>query len=334
MALESIERMKKLLLIVLVIGYFENCYCQITTTKPVNEPEDSVQDVYDSTYNFPGERINLIVGQKLYLNGIRERLRQFEYKGFRKEISHYKGEDSRENTYKPSGNRTSDYEYLFGRYFNVLEVIRHPKGINPTSSTDKLLYADNYYLRLKEVESGDEIIYQYSSRFENSWNFIIVGFFEKRKDELKGQKFVFHDEFIESDLDLTRGSKIEPITGETWTVTDYMINEEDFKLSIVFSSTEASFLQDEWMFYNNLWVRDRIHSPSKVQALISKYGEEKVQIALKGSVKLGWNKELCSMAWGQPKEINEIINASGKSEQWVYKENYLYFDNDVLTTIQ
>ena len=37
---------------------------------------------------------------------------------------------------------------------------------------------------------------------------------------------------------------------------------------------------------------------------------------------------------GGPQKINETITAGKKTEQWVYEDNYLYFDNDKLTVIQ
>lgn len=39
--------------------------------------------------------------------------------------------------------------------------------------------------------------------------------------------------------------------------------------------------------------------------------------------------------WGRPDSINSTTTARGTSEQWVYKyRGYLYFNNDVLTSIQ
>lgn len=39
--------------------------------------------------------------------------------------------------------------------------------------------------------------------------------------------------------------------------------------------------------------------------------------------------------WGAPDSINSTTTARGTSEQWVYKHRgYLYFNNDVLTSIQ
>lgn len=39
--------------------------------------------------------------------------------------------------------------------------------------------------------------------------------------------------------------------------------------------------------------------------------------------------------WGKPKKINETITGGGHHEQWVYPgDQYLYFENGILTSIQ
>ena len=55
-------------------------------------------------------------------------------------------------------------------------------------------------------------------------------------------------------------------------------------------------------------------------------------------VRLGMSpQDVLDSSWGKPDKINRTTRASGTSEQWVYRERiegYLYFDNDVLTSIQ
>lgn len=69
--------------------------------------------------------------------------------------------------------------------------------------------------------------------------------------------------------------------------------------------------------------------------LISKYGKSAAEAILKGSVYVGMSKEMAREAWGKPLDINTTITSYGRHEQWVYGDgNYLYFDDDKLTTIQ
>ena len=47
------------------------------------------------------------------------------------------------------------------------------------------------------------------------------------------------------------------------------------------------------------------------------------------------NKEMCRQSWGEPLDINRTIVKGLTHEQWVYGYGtYLYFNNDILTTIQ
>ncbi|MGS2779879.1 hypothetical protein ACVBAX_21310 [Robertmurraya sp. GLU-23] len=53
-------------------------------------------------------------------------------------------------------------------------------------------------------------------------------------------------------------------------------------------------------------------------------------------VKIGMTKdEVLNSSWGKPDSINTTTSVYGNSEQWVYGNgNYLYFENEVLVTIQ
>ena len=53
-------------------------------------------------------------------------------------------------------------------------------------------------------------------------------------------------------------------------------------------------------------------------------------------VRLGMSKEdVLASSWGRPEKINTTTNVYGTREQWVYgSRNYLYFENNVLTSIQ
>jgi hypothetical protein len=45
--------------------------------------------------------------------------------------------------------------------------------------------------------------------------------------------------------------------------------------------------------------------------------------------------EVIASIWGKPQSVNRTTNSFGVHEQWVYGgNNYLYFDNGFLTTIQ
>lgn len=61
----------------------------------------------------------------------------------------------------------------------------------------------------------------------------------------------------------------------------------------------------------------------------------KVDLISRRRVDIGFNKEQCRLAWGNPKDINRYTGAYGTKEQWCYSGyNYLYFDDDILTSYQ
>lgn len=53
-----------------------------------------------------------------------------------------------------------------------------------------------------------------------------------------------------------------------------------------------------------------------------------------GKVRIGMKQEVCRLSWGEPNHINKTTGSFGVHEQWVYYDNYLYFENGKLTAIQ
>lgn len=53
-------------------------------------------------------------------------------------------------------------------------------------------------------------------------------------------------------------------------------------------------------------------------------------------VLLGMNTDQVIASWGEPQKINETVTRYGKHEQWIYEyqNQYLYFDNGILTSFQ
>lgn len=69
--------------------------------------------------------------------------------------------------------------------------------------------------------------------------------------------------------------------------------------------------------------------------LIKKYGDRYGNMIADGKVEIGMNAQMCTDAWGKPRDINRTTGAYGTHEQWVYNlKSYLYFENGKLITIQ
>lgn len=79
-------------------------------------------------------------------------------------------------------------------------------------------------------------------------------------------------------------------------------------------------------------AREEAHEKTR---LIKKYGKYNTQLILDEKVAIGFTKEMCIEAWGEPQDINRTITRNKVYEQWVYGIGcYLYFEGNYLTTIQ
>jgi len=57
-----------------------------------------------------------------------------------------------------------------------------------------------------------------------------------------------------------------------------------------------------------------------------KFGLSNWLTILNEEIKIGFTEEMVKVAWGEPKSINK----ASYGEQWVYEEQYLYFENGKL----
>ncbi len=58
------------------------------------------------------------------------------------------------------------------------------------------------------------------------------------------------------------------------------------------------------------------------------------ELILEGKISLGMTPDQVRASWGPPNDINETVGAWGVHAQWVYGSQYVYFENDVLTSWQ
>ncbi|MBL7086119.1 MAG: hypothetical protein ISS28_03310 [Candidatus Cloacimonetes bacterium] len=318
--------MKKILTILLTVLTVTVTYGQITTTKVVPKAEQVDNTPYDSTQNFLGKDVYKYIGQELYLKGKHESLRKYGYEGFL--IDYTKNSLTKTNIYKCSDDYSSKYNELVGKYFKVIDVIKNPKA------AEYEFYEYKFFLKLKEKSSGDIVYYDYYSVFEDAFPFIVVGFFEKHKKFVVGQEFVFADGVLESKTDIETGKPIKTITGQKWKCIDLTIEEEYYTLSLVIQNSldEKTTISNGSVF--GKWIKGRAYTANEANNYRKKFGNEDFDRILQGIVKIGMTKEMCRLSWGEPNSINETITSGKKTEQWVYSDNYLYFDNEILTAIQ
>ena len=309
---------------------------QITKMKDalVNETVDNTP--YDSLDNSLGKNVRKYIGQELYLKGFELDIeRKNGYYGFvtdyTKEIFMYSSKSSKKaNIYKCCADMTmlnaSKYEELNGKYFKVLNVINHPKA-----KENESLYGNTFYLKLQEKESKDIVYYEYDTRFV--FKFIVVGYFEKTKRRHIGTEYVLRGlNWIDTKTemyDIQNGKPVSFSAGTIWKCVDFTINEKNYELSLIIESSKGERLaisMDRYRYY----TFTKIDADNYKQ----KFGEENWTLILNKKLKIGMTKEMCELSCGKPKEINQTTTESNKAEQWVYYDNYLYFDNGVLTSMQ
>jgi hypothetical protein len=303
-------------------------YGQITTTKVAPKVEQIKIVPYDSTENFLGKNVYAYIGQELYLIGKHKSLRDFGYTGFVKDYT--KDKHNKSNVYKPNFNLNTKYDELAGKYFNVLDVMKHPKATD-----NELLYGDKYFLKLQEKENKDVVYFEYDSQVGPLFPFVVSGYFTKLKHIQKDKEYIIRGkDWIGSGTmtDLKSGIPVSNFTpGSTWKCVDITIEEQYYTLSLVLQNEKGEQIPlgvDNAK--NPFWVFEA----SMAEEYKKDFGEENWQRILEGKVKIGMTKKMCELSWGKPKKINETITSGNKSEQWVYRDNYLYFENDILITIQ
>ncbi|PKG41466.1 hypothetical protein, partial [Psychroflexus sp. MES1-P1E] len=68
--------------------------------------------------------------------------------------------------------------------------------------------------------------------------------------------------------------------------------------------------------------------------LLEKYGKETYNKLKKGLYWKGMTKKMALISLGSPNDINKTVGSWGVHEQWVYKNLYLYFESNKLTSYQ
>jgi hypothetical protein len=292
---------------------------QITTTKVADKKEKISTVPYDSLQNFLEKDVYKYIGQDLYLKGKNEILRKYGYDYFVIDYQ-FEGYKNSKNTYKCCDSYNSKYEDLAGKYFNVIAVHKHPEA-----KENEYLYGAKFYLELIEKESGDKVFFEYDSKYSVTFPFIVVGFFEKVKSIVVGQKFVFDNTILEDSRDIFTGEIITNIPNQRWECIDLTIEEKYYTLSLIVKDPMG---QNTTVSYNTITLTDgrRTFREKNANKYEQRFGKGNWLKILDGKVIIGFTEEMVLLSWGKPEDINR----SSSGDQWVYDGQYLYFENGIL----
>jgi len=307
---------------------------QISTTTVATKSDQINNAPYDSLRNFLGKNVYQYIGQDLYLKGESESIRPYGYRGFLKDYKkdiYQKGNIY--NCCSEESKYNSNYNNMHEKYFKVLDVLKHP-------NFSDFLYSDTYYLKLQEKISGDIVYYEYSSRFEPDFRFIVVGYFEKLKKTIVGNEYILMNKnsfnLGEPVNDINTGKPVDISPTVIWKAKDITIEEKYFILSVLLENNIGENIvfniennPTPLLYDESFIIKKTIADEYKIS-----FGAENWELISKGKVKIGMTSKMCEISWGKPKSINETITSGNKNEQWIYPSNYLYFENGILTAMQ
>lgn len=355
--------MKKLFILFIYFFCVYNSQAQITALKiekPAEEPR--VITPYDSLTNITRSNLPSLVGQQVQILPYIPFGESDLATGptlYNSKPSNYG--DNNKKVINPD-TRFTIYDSRFGSFTNqVFDIV----------GVDSIF--DNSYYKYRRVEfylivqNGQYIsphylkigsandIYDANKNLEKrggfsanaSSEFIILGYFDKLRKNAIGKKYVLNNK---RNLSLggspilykvSDGSAYESLPEDLiLTIKDVtLIDSNKYKgLAYIYSSYN---LPDSFsnLYLSNFEDYNSYLASQKKQAdwekdMIRKYGRTNGQLIIEGRVKLGFTKQMCREAWGEPESINKSTGSWGTHEQWVYGlGSYLYFENGKLTAI-
>lgn len=80
------------------------------------------------------------------------------------------------------------------------------------------------------------------------------------------------------------------------------------------------------------FTRAMIQRTADLQLGVLRFGD--IHSITDRKIHLGMTPCMAVAAWGRPEKINRSVGSFGTHEQWVYQDNYLYFEDGILTSWQ
>ncbi|MGY3366129.1 hypothetical protein ACVWZL_003254 [Bradyrhizobium sp. GM2.4] len=121
-----------------------------------------------------------------------------------------------------------------------------------------------------------------------------------------------------------------PSSSEASSAIKYMLTID--RADPTFPEAWASFIK----LRQAAWAIAREIARLEAKKSLEKAETERKRLAKTQGVSVGMSKaDVLGSSWGKPTSVNTTITAYGRHEQWVYHgSNYLYFQNERLTSIQ
>jgi len=303
-------------------------FAQIGTLKTnKNEYDKKVEINCPDTLltNFLSEDVYCYKNQLLYVLPKTKSLQKYGYDYF------YKTKKI-EKKYACCQSYNSKYESLANKYFYVTEINHHPKYKTST------IYAEKYYLTLKDKDTNEVVYFVYNPNSKFGFPFLSVTYFEKHKNDMNGSEIILRggnwrkriSSKYDKIYDINNGEEIFLDTGEVWIVGELVVEDKYNTLSYIISNSKGEVTTIQKKYLNN-----GINEFSVNQFVIFKKDVDRIKkkcemfynAIMKRNISIGMTEEMVKLSWGKPDKIN---TSSHGSNQWVYNNRYLYFENSIL----
>lgn len=254
-----------------------------------------------------------------------------------------------------------DWTQTGNKYFTIISIVPQLKNsdfFNDAISNFGKNLDGRMLFELKD-NSNNEIIYAASSSYEPG--FILVPYFEKKKELINGKTFTAVSDFDAIRNPVSKTNYILNIDkGTQWKGELTLIRKKDIKidesnnvndeetlLTVILSNEKDKAIFDlegsRWHFENVLLTKNDFEKlknentnkeKSEESVFIKKYGENFGKLVYQKKLTIGMSKDMCSDILGITLNRKNHKNASGEIEVWEYTGIYkLYFKNGKLSEI-
>ena len=329
---------------------------QISTYKP--KPKAVIDSIalapYDSTYVFSRNKLRAFIGQQIQFLPSKNSERVGHITFYNLFYGPRKGSPTYDchRLYR----NTTNYKSLINRTFTILEVDSIVDDNDYFRQVEFRLKVvtpeiqDTLYLSLPFIHDSktNRKLDSYSDFRDYDFQaLVILGYYEKIRSKLVGKSMTVKyptNKTVDGDYilyDLETGTPLNSIPkGTKLTIQDIGIVEgfEYPNLSYILKANNYPNLYAALIpsnFLNSIPITPaQIKQQGWEKEMIRKYGSYNGNLIIQGKVKLGFTKQMCKEAWGEPESINTSSGSWGTHEQWVYGlGSYLYFEGNRLTAI-
>lgn len=343
--------MKHLLLtLIVIIGSYPYSNAQISIRTEANATKIKQVEKYDSLSNFDLNYdiiANEYQTEEIALTNINGQFKQFIGQSIyilpftQKELS-FK---------KKWGSSDTENDKLRGKYYTI-DGFEFNLDENYTG-----MYKLNKVIFKLRNEDGKK------SKWEVAYysldDALLVGYYEKLKQKYvgnsfiytgratgKGSQFIVEPKLDHSAIDTKTKQIINLQDKSEWLCADIQLVDDEITMQLYAILTNSDGNEIKARIENRFLTNGETNAAffscfmeknkflKWKDSIVEKYGLEYGLLIIKKKVKIGMSDEMCLESWGKPNSKNRTILDGKETEQWIYSNSYLYFDNGVLTAIQ